>query len=325
MEYCYIHPKDDEYEDWGSDELKHYGVKGMHWGIRRYQPYTSSNKRKDGRTGKFVGQKKDKKGLMIPIPATPTTAAISAGAMAVMLAAGATRSGVNKHRATKAKAHIDANKNVEVKTGLKKIDQPESVKDSMKKINTEHNSFLSQQKGRTNNCTSCAMALTLRQKGYDVRAKSMDSGLSNEKDMLKKAFGVKNTNVDKTYDGSNFELSKKGEMYIDLRKLTPEQSASRYSAMNGTNYKHTKAVESWAKTQPNQSGQLMLRWGQGGGHATNYEIIDGKMVIHDPQSNKTLKGGAMREWLNQSWTSDFYRLDDKKIKDSKVVKNMVYH
>ena len=40
MNYVYFHPKDD-YEDWEfSDELMHYGVKGMHWGIRRYQPYS---------------------------------------------------------------------------------------------------------------------------------------------------------------------------------------------------------------------------------------------------------------------------------------------
>lgn len=52
MKYCYAVPSDD-YHDWeDSDELKHYGVKGMHWGIRRYQPYKTVP-RKSGKTGVY--------------------------------------------------------------------------------------------------------------------------------------------------------------------------------------------------------------------------------------------------------------------------------
>lgn len=40
-------------------ELKHYGIKGMHWGIRRYQPYPDGSP-----AGKFVGNKKAAKKIV---------------------------------------------------------------------------------------------------------------------------------------------------------------------------------------------------------------------------------------------------------------------
>ena len=76
----------------------------MHWGIRRYQPY-SSNPRKGGKTGKFIGQKsriqKDNKG--------------SAVALGVGLAA----AGVLGVKAMKAAAHNKQSKKV-AKKGAEK-------------------------------------------------------------------------------------------------------------------------------------------------------------------------------------------------------------
>ena len=40
------------------EHLKHYGVLGMKWGVRRYQPY-STVPRGSGKTGKFIGSHKE--------------------------------------------------------------------------------------------------------------------------------------------------------------------------------------------------------------------------------------------------------------------------
>lgn len=45
------------------DIIQHYGVKGMKWGVRRYQPYPKGSKNK----GEFKGKKKQKKSVSAAI------------------------------------------------------------------------------------------------------------------------------------------------------------------------------------------------------------------------------------------------------------------
>ena len=190
----------------------HYGVKGMHWGIRRYQPYTSSNKRKGGKGGKFVGNASNKTSINKK-EAIPIGLAVWGGAYLAMIGAAMAKVGAQKiskvhntNLAKKAIKHIDNNKNLDPKTGMKKIDKPESIKDSMKHINTERKgNERAEEINRQKNCTSCAMALTLRQKGYDVRASELAEGRSDEKTYLNKIFGAKPIQVDNKYDLSNAE------------------------------------------------------------------------------------------------------------------------
>ena len=44
------------HNDWRDYHLSHHGILGMHWGIRRYQPYGVGYQRKGGETGKVTGE-----------------------------------------------------------------------------------------------------------------------------------------------------------------------------------------------------------------------------------------------------------------------------
>lgn len=65
-----------------SDYLEHHGVKGMHWGIRRYQPYSQTGGRKSGKSGKEIGKAAKKAGRTAAKLASPTGYAVYKGSKA---------------------------------------------------------------------------------------------------------------------------------------------------------------------------------------------------------------------------------------------------
>lgn len=110
----------------------------------------------------------------------------------------------------------------------------------------------SQNFGYNFNCTYSTAAYDLRRRGYDVEASSM-SVTSN---------GTSTQAMEHWYKGSKFE-------YFD--------SSARSN--NISDY--------ILKNQSNESrGYLVMNWKNGGGHCIAYEVVNGKVMAIDPQTNK---------------------------------------
>ncbi len=113
-----------------NDELMHYGVLGMHWGIRRYQPYPKGY----SGSGKFLGFE------------------------------------TNTSRARKADAENDARMaklKVDPKTGFHLKERDMTEEEDMARINP---AYRDRKARATTNCMGCSTAYELRRRGYDVAA-----------------------------------------------------------------------------------------------------------------------------------------------------------
>jgi hypothetical protein len=132
------------------------------------------------------------------------------------------------------------------------------------------------------NCAFCTMAYDLRRKGYDVVAKSENAGSVNVIDIA--------------------DLY--GKDLIGGVGLTEKYGYSKdHSGV-------TKAVEKEILSYGEGSyGFLNLHWSDGGGHATAWEVENGKVVVRDCQVNQKVE---LYDYISLSSNVFITRTDDAK-------------
>lgn len=239
------------------DELKHHGILGQKWGVRRYENYDGTLT-PEGRERYGIGDSKKssskEKGLEIPLAILATTA-IRLAPLGISIA-------IDRHQRKlyDKEQDIPKEKLSELKTYPP---PPEAINDSYKNVNKRFPAF-----GTTNNCVACSMSMELRQRGYDVRARMFEDGVNGE-ETIKKCF--KGAKVD--------------QIKVDTSKVTEKKSA--------LNNKYEKACVKQLKKDvakkygDNARGIALIRWkGAFMGHAIYFRIENGEAVFYDGQDKR---------------------------------------
>ncbi len=283
--------------------LAHHGIKGMHWGIRRYQnPDGSYTKR---------GLVRHRQNRKILNSDNLKTAAKVAGAVGATALVGAGAYAVYKNSKSadgNFKTNIDPNflnqdkKQKSMQSGFKTINSPHTLEDDFLNNNIGYGNGPEYE----SNCTECAMSYELRRRGFDVHPTGNLFGKSAKelrkwfKDADIQTVGVpeyndfkkwlddneKNNSSWKHLPKDRLADTKSREMRLkdfqDLGFFIREDDPKAYYAFQQRTV--DQMLDVCKKHGPNARGIIQLNWANGGGHSISFENDSrGNPIILDTQ------------------------------------------
>lgn len=269
-------------------DLKHYGVKGMKWGVRKRDDPTGRDKaqgekpmsKKRSKQVEMVGNFKSKSTMFLTVLANALT----------MDLAGVAIEGAMMNKSLKGeRAENATTRMLESTLDMKQKTKATSIERDVKVSNPKFNGLAN---GYSNNCSNVTMTYELRRRGYDVTAKPLFGGRpSNEID---KMFGnPKITSMKPSYEKGN--------------KVKP---ADQVRASIG-------------KQPPGARGAIRVRYeGAGMGHIFNWEMTKTGVRFVDAQDSGRKKDRPLNSRGSKLSNVEWFRTDNANI-NMKLVGNSV--
>lgn len=264
-------------------ELYHHGIKGMKWGVRRFQYKNGrlTNVGKKRYSDDSVSQKpKTKKSNPGDSDMSDEEAEAARRAKIkrnLKVGAAIVGTGLAVYGGYKlSQVYTGSKQSVDPTTGFRLLDKDMSTQEHLNKINPGRIRLFSKTSknkeiinGSSSNCMLCTTAYELRKRGYDVHAGYSETGYTPENLFTK---------IYKNYKGTTNTFLSTDDIINDPKNRNPETAAKLFNKLSETILKEGGS---------GSRGNVMVYWKNGlGGHSMIWENQDGKIKFMDGQTGR---------------------------------------